>query len=97
MMSETIPEDIHDDALGVCKELGLTPRPAHYGPIQAALLSERIAATEAERERCAEIADVVSDEKDVMALESNGNTNIAAYREGERTATRIAAAIRSQP
>jgi hypothetical protein len=71
---------------------------AWWGYADTALAAINPSADEAairadERKRCAKVANVFADEKDVMAMESYDESSFGSYREGEQTAKQIAAAI----
>lgn len=72
----------------------LIPKPSEYGQAEFVLARSFARAILTERERCAEVADAIADEKDVMAMESADEINLLAYREGEHTAKQIATGIR---
>ena len=53
-------------------------------------------AIRAERERCAQIADAMADEYDVAAFRVTADYDVGECRGGERSANRIATAIRGE-
>ena len=54
------------------------------------------AALAAERERCADLADIAAEREDARAFETSDDLHVAECRGAERAAKAIAAAIRAQ-
>jgi hypothetical protein len=90
-MSETIPDDIIREAKRITAMDWYEGDVS--GEIARALLAERLSATE----RAAEIAESCADDHDAAAFTTDSEKLVGLHRQAERTATRIAAAIRSQP